>query len=172
MPLTGFERLYPMDYGMIERDLKNSAIELSCARWTFVDLQLEQREPSGRRKRTALEELTKAALRFCKAFDTFESEGRPGLEVLKYGAEHHCLEVKNALERVQPDLMRTDLEGAAKSSPSIMDVFKLKRRDVGSAEKEELSRRRRKLYERKQANDLLLFAYQDWDFRAYSTTRD
>ena len=36
---------------------------------------------------------------------------------------------------------------------------------MGSAEKEELSRRRRKLYERKKVNDLLLFAYQDWDFK-------
>ena len=72
--------------------------ELSCARWTFFDRQLEQGEPSGARKRKALEGLTKAARRFFKAIDTFERDGRLGWSVLEIGADRHRLEVEQAQE--------------------------------------------------------------------------
>ena len=70
--------------------------------------------------------------------------------MLKEGAEHHCLEVQHALGRIQLDLARTHLKRrgeivAEHHFPGVR--FQLNRRDVGSAEQEELSNRLKKLYE-------------------------
>ena len=124
--------------------------ELSCARWTFADLRLGEREPTVSRKRKALEALTKAARRFCNAVDSFDGDGRLGwLSVCVEGAERHRLEVEQDLARIQSEGARLDLKKRGAKSYS-------------DDEREELGRRRDKLTESKIAKERLLFAYQDY----------